>query len=270
MPALIVSARYTSDAATLRQTAQRIGWNTLRLDGQQIPEWFECEDGNVALYYTPPRAFDVAQQLSLTLLGCDSRWLLDLPCEFLQREIRQMTLREALQLPERRFIKPALSKSFPGKVYDADSLAKATAEFLPTCLVHVAEQVDWSVEYRCFVLDKRVVTISPYKRHGEIIRDHFDRLSAPNHEVETAKQFCDSVLECPSVASPAAFVVDVGVITGRGWAVIEPNECWAAGIYGCDPESVLQTLLRACVSSDQMTESDRRWNFKRHYFTAYP
>jgi hypothetical protein len=37
-------------------------------------------------------------------------------------------------------------------------------------------------------------------------------------------------------------VVDVGFIRDRGWAVIEQNAAWGAGIYECDPLQVLEVL----------------------------
>jgi hypothetical protein len=37
------------------------------------------------------------------------------------------------------------------------------------------------------------------------------------------------------------------VIAGRGWAVVEQNSAWGAGIYGCDPEKVLAVLRHAAV-----------------------
>ena len=55
---------------------------------------------------------------------------------------------------------------------------------------------------------------------------------------------CSSDLEVPE-----AVVIDVGVIANHGWAVIESNAAFAAGIYGCDAEKVLPLLLRAVISN---------------------
>ena len=35
---------------------------------------------------------------------------------------------------------------------------------------------------------------------------------------------------------------DVRIIEDRGWAVVEQNAAWGSGIYGCDPEQVLEVL----------------------------
>jgi ATP-grasp domain, R2K clade family 2 len=270
MPSLIVSSRYTTDSQILRQTTQQLEWETLRLDGRQIPDWFDPNDDQIALFYTAPHAFDIAAQLSRTLLGCNPDWILALPHALVRRQIRQMSLRTAFELPGRSFIKHAVSKAFPAAVHDSRSLARAASRVLPDALVHVAEPVEWLVEYRCFVLDREVVTISPYQRYGHAIEGHAPMPGAPAAEISAAQEFAASVLQSPSVACPPAFVVDVGIIKDRGWAVVECNECWASGIYACEPKKVLLTLLRACVPTATMTADERCWDFQKHYFKACP
>lgn len=51
----------------------------------------------------------------------------------------------------------------------------------------------------------------------------------------------------------------MGRIDGRGWAVVEANAAWGAGLYGCDPEEVLKVLARACLRPSQVTDADRDW-----------
>ncbi len=268
MPALIVSNHFSTDSRILRRTARALGWETLRLDALQIPDWFDPPDADLALYCTAPLAFDFAAQRSRTLLGCNPDWTIRLPPGFLSREIRQTTLDEALRLSGESFVKHAVSKAFPAGVYDARSLAEATAKVSRQALVHVGEPVTWTVEYRCFVVDRTVVTASPYQRHGEIIKHYADRLGAPRTEEDAAREFAQSVLACSAVDCPPALVLDVGIIEDRGWAFVEFNECWASGIYACDPAGVLRTLLRACPATDQMPADERRWGFQDHYFAA--
>ncbi len=69
---------------------------------------------------------------------------------------------------------------------------------------------------------------------------------ASGQELNEATEFCENVLRDQSVSVPDAAAVDVGVIRNRGWAVIECNAAFAAGIYGCDPVAVLPVLRRAC------------------------
>ena len=193
MPSLILSSRYTTDSQTLRETAREMGWETLRLDGTEIPDWFDPPDAKIAMFYTAPHAFEIAAQLDRTLLGCPPDWTPKLPQRFLSRELYQTTLVEALQIDERRFVKHSVSKAFPATVYTADSLREATGRIQPDSLVHVGEPVEFEVEYRCFVLDREIVTISPYLRFGEAVAagEHSMELEI---ECEHATAFAHSVL----------------------------------------------------------------------------
>jgi len=265
MHTLVVSSQFGTDSRLLRSAAQRLGWQTLRLEGRELPEWFEPPDGNVAVFCPAPLAFDIADQLSHTLLGCNPDWTVDLEPSFLKREIRQMTLAAALELAGKSFVKHALSKTFAAGVYDAGALAEATSGLSPNSLVHVAEPVEWSIEYRCFVRDGDVAAISPYQRFGRILADNTDSLEATPAEVQEAQDFCLSVLSKVESGCPPGFVLDVGLIKDRGWAVVECNQCWAAGIYTCDPSAVLETLQRALVPSESMTDELGRWDFRQHY-----
>jgi hypothetical protein len=71
------------------------------------------------------------------------------------------------------------------------------------------------------------------------------------------------LLEARSPALPPAFVVDVGLVEGRGWAVVEFNPAWCSGLLGADPAAVLGVLERACRDADALAEEDRRWLLDR-------
>ncbi|WP_245916074.1 hypothetical protein [Merismopedia glauca] len=47
----------------------------------------------------------------------------------------------------------------------------------------------------------------------------------------------------------SATVIDVGTIRGRSWAAIEQNAAWGAGLYGCAPVRVLETIRYAVFRS---------------------
>ncbi len=267
MPSLICSSRYTVDSQILRKTAQDLGWETLRLDGNTIPDWFDPPDDQIALFYTAPHAFDIARQLGCQLIGCNPDWTCNLPSEFLLRELRQTSLKEALSQVKGQFVKHSVSKAFPAKIYDADSLAEATPAIHPDSLVHIGEPVTWTHEFRCFVANQSVQAVSPYVYYGEIVADYDSFPVVPTSELEQVHTFARQVIQHPNVATPPAFVLDVGVIADRGWAVVECNECWASGIYACDPANVLQTLL--CGSAPTGT-IQTQWDFSQHYSQACP
>ena len=268
MPSLICSSRYTIDSQILRKTAQSLGWETLRLDGSTIPDWFAPPDPDIALFYTPPHAFDIAKQLGRTLVGCNPDWSVKLPSEFLKRELRQTTLQKALLITEPQFVKHAVSKAFPAAVYDAEKLAIETSNIDRESLVHIGEPVNFECEFRCFVSMDGVNTVSPYVYDGQIVSDYESFPSVPESQLDQVRSYAESVLNHPDVSSPPAFTLDVGFIRGRGWAVVECNECWASGIYACDPIRVLETLVSAAVKSDTINSSP--WDFRQHYANACP
>lgn len=167
-------------------------------------------------------------------------------------------------------MKHALAKAFPAAVYNGRELKAATPSLREESLVLVAEPVDWVSEFRCFVLERELVTWAAYRHLGRIIGGHDDRLDVAPAMLREARHFAESVLQCPEVETPPAFVLDIGLIEHRGWAIVEANECWASGIYACDPERVLRTLLRACVPTRTMSPAESRWDFELAYRKACP
>ena len=112
------------------------------------------------------------------------------------------------------------------------------------------------------------MAVSPYVYDGVIGTECDSFPMVPDSELTAVREFAASVLEHPNVDCPDAFVLDVGVIADRGWAVVECNECWASGIYACDPAAVLQTLL--CGNVDSGTMQSSAWDFSQHYRLACP
>jgi hypothetical protein len=66
---------------------------------------------------------------------------------------------------------------------------------------------------------------------------------------QQALQFAARVLQ-QDTSLPHAVVLDVGVIEGRSWAVVEANAAWGSGLYGCDASQVLRVVHRACTRAD--------------------
>jgi hypothetical protein len=62
-------------------------------------------------------------------------------------------------------------------------------------------------------------------------------------DAEAAAAFAREVAS--ALPGPRAYVLDVGLITARGWAVVEFNAAWGAGLNGCDPNRVLPAIAAA-------------------------
>jgi hypothetical protein len=106
--------------------------------------------------------------------------------------------------------------------------------------------VEWSIEYRCFVLEREIATVSPYWRDGRLAQADDGSWPAAPEEITGATRFAARVAADPAVPACGGWVLDVGRITGAGWAVVEANPAWGSGLYGCEPDRVLDVLRAAC------------------------
>ncbi|MGV9677346.1 ATP-grasp domain-containing protein [Nocardia sp. NPDC003482] len=252
MPTLILSPRYSDDSRRMRTAAITAGWDVLRLTSWRIPE--DEPTAPTALYGEPLFAEMIAAQLNLALLDAPEDWLPNLPFPLRQREIRISTLGEARTHPDPVFVKPADGrKGFPGKVYHHGT-GLPTPEACPDDTpVMLAEPVHWQSEFRCFVKDNTIQTISPYRRHGEPLTTW----TATTQELDSVHTCAQRLFD--EVPLPPSLVVDIGLIENRGWAVVEANTPYGSGLYGCDPHRVLEVLARGCIPRKSLSDNDAHW-----------
>lgn len=257
MPLLVLSPRYTSDSKVLRAAAGRLGWKTERLGGWRAPAHMRAQDA--VLYGEPTFVEVIASQVGVALLDVPFSWLPGLPERHRRRNIDVSTLGEVRQsLSQPVFVKPADGrKAFEGRVHHAPEELPGEGVLPDETPVFVSEPVRWDVEFRCHVMDSQVVTMSPYLLDGELALTEDGRWHAPEQDVQEAREYAARVLE--EVPVPPATVLDVGRIHGRGWAVVEANAAWGAGLYGCDPDQVLRVLARSCLNREHVTPDDRDW-----------
>lgn len=241
MPTLILTPRFTEDSQALWRAAIALGWSVERLPSWRVPEALLSAPDPV-LYLEGMFGPTLAKQFGLRLLEPPIDWLSNLANEYRRRSVSLSSLGAARQLTEAAFIKPPNDKSFPAQVYVGADLPTGYDEASP---VLVAEIVRWEKEFRCFILDRELMTISVYLRHGRLQRE--SNFAASCEELQEAEQFLSTVLTDDRVPLPRAAVLDVGFIADRGWAVVEQNAAWGSGIYGCDPIQVLEVLRHAAV-----------------------
>lgn len=257
MPTLVLPPRFTPDSDAVRAAALRAGWRIERLASWRAPAGLE----DPVLYGEPLFAAVVAPQLGLALLEPPLDWLTTVPGPLLRRDVRFTTLAEARGLPGPAFVKPADEKAFDARVWPAGAALPGPAVLPDHLAVLVAEPVAWSLEVRCFVVDGAVVTCSPYVRDRELAQAEDGSWPASADELAQARAFAAVVLA--EVPTPPAVALDVGVIAGRGWAVVEANPCWGSGVYGCDPARVLDAARRASIPTDRLSAADARWVVRR-------
>lgn len=238
-----------------------MGWDVERLRTWRPPDGLIGQDA--VPYGEPLFAAVVADALQLALIEPHLSWLAGLPFDLRQREIQFTDLAAARIIDRPSFIKPADDKCFQARVYARGSELPEIESIGANSPVLVSDPVSWKSEFRCFVLEKRVAAMSIYSRDGDLVEVENGNWPSSASESQDALDFANLMLQDARVTFPPAGVVDVGVIEDRGWAVVEANACWGAGIYGCDPRSVLRSLARACMKKAALTEADRQWVVSR-------
>lgn len=187
----------------------------------------------------------IAQQMNWTLKANSFDWLAKLPECYLKRKVEFMTLGEAKLIKETKFIKPADDKVFKAGVYTPGTLilSDVIPDDTPTL---VSDVVEFDLEYRTFCSSKIPKTWSNYV--------FFDNIADPKYwkmvsmKDDDPYDFVWNLLDDIGIDGPETMpsVIDVGRIKGKGLAIIETNQAWASGIYGCDPGRVLDVLEDSC------------------------
>lgn len=238
MPTLILTPRFTEDSIQLWRAAGYLGWDVLRpLSFSPPEEWKTLDISEPVLYVEGLFSQMYAEFFGITLEEPPSDWLSKLPRYFTLRNIRMEPIEEARRCRIPAFIKPPNDKSFEAKVY---SEGKELPDWI-TSPVIISEPVKWEVEYRFWILDRKIMTFSIYMKDHVLQKDN-NYVSDDLEDVQ-AIDFVTEVLDS-GIFLPSAIVMDVGRIKERGWAIIEINAAWASGIYGSEPSQVLPVIQR--------------------------
>ncbi|MEM0997346.1 MAG: ATP-grasp domain-containing protein [Bacteroidota bacterium] len=239
MKTLILPPKYSEESNRMRKAALTAGWKVERLTSWRVPDYLR--DHDVTIYAEPLFAARIEDALNLRFPTPPEDWLLRLPPEMVQRDIRAMSLAQARQLPERGFIKPADFKTFKAGVYPSGAALPDEEKVSGTEPVLVAEVVHWESEFRFFLRAGVARTGSVYFRNG-ITAEEAGEWNCTAEEYRAAKSIAESAYAATAEHLPDCVVIDTGYIRGKGWAVIEANPIWGSGLYGSDPARVLETL----------------------------
>lgn len=179
-------------------------------------------------------------------------WLTQVPQSLTQRKVSSFTVEDFLsQSPENEFfIKPAEAKieGFEAAWRNFSQTCEIISELkIPsgTVLQWSDKLIDINHEYRFYVLDGKVLTGSSYLVDGIT---HYD--GAESSKLSEAKEFAQYAVSVID-NQPSAYVIDVGIdMSTNSWLVIEGNPAWCSGIYGSDPQKVIQVIEKSCNSAD--------------------
>jgi ATP-grasp domain, R2K clade family 2 len=257
-PLVVLAPRVTDDSVAIWKAAIDAGWSVERLANWRVTDRLRTRERDIALYAEPLFAEAIADQLGLALIEPPANWLTTIPPQYLRREVRFCLLSDAQKLKTPTFVKPAEGKVFDAQVFaSGDALPKT--EQIGDIPVITSTPVSWLLEVRCFVLERQVVTMSPYWRNGVLAQSPDGDWPFEGDEEADAQDFMSTLLAEPALQLPPACVLDIGIIEDNGWAIIEANPCWGAGMYGCSPTAVLTTIRRAICPQNKVAVADVRW-----------
>lgn len=134
------------------------------------------------------------------------------------------------------FIKPAQEKWFTAKVYHPNEWPNRLqgGATLGSDLIYVQEPIDMINEVRCFCLDGKILTASYYRIGHEYCPVGIDDVDRP--------QILDEMVGELAPLYPRGVVLDFAYTSKKEWCFIEPNEAWASGLYGCNPEKCIDVI----------------------------
>jgi hypothetical protein len=224
---------YRADCNTndIWRAAIRSGWSTERV-ADQIGG--ACDGAAKVRYYgNTLHASRIADQLPIRFLPLDLTVLAKTPLT--KRRVELMRLSEVPKVRDGDyFIKPAQEKWFPARIYEPSEIVAPEGGTLADDLVYVQQRVDMINEVRCFCLDGKILTASYYRIGHEYCPVGIDDVDRPKALDEMVAELAPHY--------PRGVVLDFAYTSMREWVFIEPNECWASGIYGCDPFRCLEVI----------------------------
>jgi len=228
-PILLIPAREDSERDAVAAAWVGRGWPVQRLDRFWQPPALDRRQ--VRVYGNELFCLTLAQKLRLGLVSPPDDLLGRVDACWLKRGLRAARLAEAAHLSYPLFVKPATPKLFRAAVYpDHAALAAETRGLEPITAIITAEPVTFAAEARCLVLRRGVVSVAVYEGSAS---------------PDVARDFAQAFVSANAL--PITCALDVGLIRGRGWAVIEANPVWGAGLNGCSPEAMVDCLLVATI-----------------------
>lgn len=224
---LLIPAKADPERDAVAAAWERAGGVVVRLDRFWDPPPLNTQQ--VRVYGNDSFCLVLQQKLDLDLVSPADDHIFSVPDAALRRSISKQTIDDAAKLKYPVFAKPLTPKLFRAQVYASqEELTAECAGLDAETAILVSEVVEFAAEARCFVLDGRVLDCSVYEGEGDI---------------DAAAALAGQVVA--TVPGPRTYVADVGLIPGKGWAIIEFNAAWGSGLNGTDPALVLRAIAAA-------------------------
>jgi hypothetical protein len=185
--------------------------------------------GRISCYGSVFFCETISTSQDMQLVSPNDDVLCEIPHRWLHRWIKtsQISRLDPLEFPT--FAKPAKQHLFRAGVFYSKSELEVECCGLQTSIdLLISEPVIFEVEARAWILHEDICDISFYCSH---------------HNMRACSSFVRSFIKEVHLAD--AYVLDVGYIRGRGWAVIEANPAWASALRGCSADKIAPCLYHA-------------------------
>jgi hypothetical protein len=158
----------------------------------------------VVFYGGTDRALAVASRFHLALLEPPLDLLAKLPLEFRQRAVEYGRFGDLGRLKSPTFVKPAdaLNKTFDAGIYANAREIRTSKRVKSSSPVLLAEPVEWSAEYRCFILEGEVAAWSPYISFGRPVWKPFAQGRSRARHRRTCNYFAGGCSPVPGCHFP--------------------------------------------------------------------
>jgi hypothetical protein len=248
----IITPNCKGDPQVLADAAEILGWQSyIAPAGWRLPQSMIGQLGAGAVYGERIFCEVVAQQMKWKLSSNSLDWAAKLPKEYLHRDISFTKLGDMRSEKNRKFIKPADGKSFAAKVYESGLDLPKSYVFNDVPVI-VSDVMNFTSEYRCFVKNRRVVSVCCYwyPEKSEINnKEHYNRNS------ETVIKFVNSMLENKDIECANGIVIDVGRYEKpfqREWpfVIMKSSPAYCSDVYGCEIIGTLETIKASCSSEE--------------------
>ena len=208
---------------------KKAGGQVLRLERFWKPP--SITDKDIKVYGNEMFCLVLEHLLDIKLVSPTNNFLEKIDYKWTNREITFSNLSNIDCLKYPLFIKPAVPKLFePRIIKAAEEMDGERAELNDSTLVITSEIVRFDSEVRCFILHGELKSLGIYEG---------------NPKLSEAKSFVDAFLFENKKILPNTVVIDIGYIGDKGWAVIEANATWGAGLNGCDAKNVIDCIYFA-------------------------
>ncbi len=223
---LVVPEKPDSEREKVALAWQSGGGEVLKLGRFWEPP--NLEASRVRLYGNDTFCLVLAEKLGLELISPPDNLLLNIESDWLKREIQARDLESVSEANFPTFVKSQVPKVFRSGIYQSLTELRLECDGLDTTTpIIISEIVNMQTEARVFVLGAEIQTFAVYE----------------GTEVSGLLDFATRFVQQHEL--PATCVLDFAHLETRGWAFLEANPTWGAGLNNCDPLFAARCIAQA-------------------------